>query len=144
MSHAVDVALALDEEMLGANGVTIASPFIPNTSLPPADLANELGGRCLIKYLRKGAHTRYSLTSGITHFPGIHYLTPTPICASQLIQVLNLPPYPTPRYALLLDPNKLTAHGPRRIRTGRGFEYLLLNGFNADAIMKPGWPVKVG
>lgn len=144
MSHAIDVALALDEEMLGVHGVAISSPFVADSALPVADLSLQLGGRCLIKYVRAADRNRYSVTSGITHFPGVHYLTPTPICGAELVATLNLPPFETPRFALLLDPLKLVANGPRKIRTGRGYEYVLLNGFGVDAIVKPGWPVKVG
>lgn len=145
MPHAARLAMTLDEEMLIRNGVTIVPPTTPDSKLPHCiDLADQLSGRSLIKYVRTDDRHRYSVLSSITHFPGVHYLTPTPLCREAVTGALNLPPFATPRYALVLDPTKLTAHGPRRIRGGSAIEYVLLNGFPADAIVPPGWPVEVG
>jgi hypothetical protein len=144
MNHSTDLALALDEEMLGRHGVVIAPPWTPDTALTPcSDLATQLGGRYLLKYVRRDDHRIYSAPSRTARFPGVHHVTPSVICRGDLVSALNLPPLNPPRYALLLDPARLDALGPRRIRGGRAVEYVLLHGFTLDAIVPPGWPVEV-
>ncbi len=145
MSHAVRLALTLDEEMLAAHGVVIADPWVPDKDLPPCpDLASQLGNRFLVKYVRREDRSRYSPPfSGITTYPGVHYVTPTAICRDELVAILNLPPLPAPRYALILDPARLDAVGPRRVRSGQALEYVLPNGFPSNAVVAPGWPVEV-
>lgn len=146
MPHSTRLALTLDEEMLGKHGTPVASPWTADADLPLAkSLVTDLGDRFLIKYIRHNDRTRYSAPfSGITHYPGVHYLSPTPLCRDELISALNLPaPLPPPRHALILDPAQLTAHGPRKIRSGQGVEYVLLSGFPATAIVPPGWPVEL-
>jgi hypothetical protein len=139
-----DLAVLLDEEMLRAKSVIVSDAGVPDASLPKCvDLADQVGGRHLIKYLREGDHRRYAGAPAGSYFGGIHYVTPTPLRRRELVRVLNLPTgLPAPRYALLLDPLHLDAWGPRRIRSGRGIEYLLLNGFSADAI-SGSWPIEV-
>ena len=144
MSHSVTLAVSLDAEMLGRHSVVIYPPWTHNSALPKCvDLAAEVGDRYLLKYVRTDDRTRYSKFSGISHFPGVHYLTPTAICRGELVAALNLPPLPAPRFALILDPAKLDAVGPRQVRGGKGVEYVLLNGFPVDAMVEPGWPVSV-
>ncbi len=145
VSHAVDLSITLDEEMLGRHGISVASPWTPDSLLPPCpDLARQVGDRFLLKYVRRDDRQRYSCFSGITHYSGVHYVTPTAICRQEVVAVLNLPaPLPAPAFALILDANLLEAQGPRRIRSGRGLEYVLPNGFPSKAIVAPGWPVTV-
>jgi hypothetical protein len=144
MPHSVNLAITLDEEMLGRHAVYVHPPWAPDSSLPLcADLEAQVGDRFLLKYVRSSDRNHYSVMSGVTYFSGVHYVTPTPICQGELTSVLNLPPMPAPRFALILDPSKLDARGPRRIRSGRGIEYVLANGFPRDAIVSPGWPVSV-
>jgi hypothetical protein len=144
MNHATDLSLALDEEMLGRHGVVIAPPWTPDTTLTPcADLAAQLGDRYLLKYVRRDDRTIYAAPSRTAWFSGVHHVTPSVICRGDLVSALNLPPLAPPRYALLLDPAKLEALGPRRIRGGRAVEYVLPNGFALDAIVPPGRPVEV-
>lgn len=145
MPHAVNLAINLDDEMLTIRGIKVHPFTTPDTALPHRpDLADELAGRFLIKYVREPDVQRYSIMSGVTHFPGVHFVTPTVLCAEVLQAALHLPPVrPFPKYALVLDPAKLEAYGPRRIRGGQGVEYLLLNGFSVDAIVPPGWPRKI-
>jgi hypothetical protein len=108
------------------------------------NLAAELGDRWLIKYVRHGDHARYSVLAGTPLFSGVHYVTPTPLAQAHVVSVLNLPSHlPAPRFALLLDPKKVEAWGPRRIRGGRGIEYILRAGFGAAAIVAPGWPIGI-
>lgn len=144
MAPGAQLAVTLDEEMLGAHGVLVHPPWTPDAALPIApNVITDLGDRFLVKYVRSADTHRYSIFSGITHFPGWHYLTPTPLARSQVVKTLNLPGHlPTPRFALLLDPRLLTAFGPRRIRSGSGIEYLV-NGFDAAAIVSPGWAVEI-
>src|SRR3712207_1853779 len=60
MPHATAFALNLDEEMLGRHGVAVAPPFTPDHALPVCvDLAGQLGGRYLIKYVRSGDHHQF-------------------------------------------------------------------------------------
>ena len=145
MNHAVQFALMLDEEMLGLHGVAISRPWVPDHALPiSANLASQLCGRYLIKYVRKRDRKRYSPPlSGIATYTGVHYVTTTAICPDALSPMLNLPPLSLPRYALILNPAQLTVHGPRWVRGGRAIEYVLLNGFSSDAVIPPGWPVEV-
>ncbi len=145
MSHAVRLALTLDEEMLAQRGVVVAEPWVADTDLPLCtNLVGQLGGRYLLKYVRKEDRSRYSPPfSGITTYPGVHYLTPTAICREELIGTLNLPPLPPPKFALILNPAYLQAHGPRRVRSGQAIEYVLKNGFLSNAVVSPGWPVEI-
>jgi hypothetical protein len=145
MSHAVTVAINLDKEMLGRHGVSIAPGWVANRDLPKCtDLVAELGGRHLIKYIRSDDLNKFSKLSRVKYFSGEHYLTPTVVCRPELPEVLALPPYKVPDYALFLDPAKLDAVGPRHVRGGSGIEYVLLDGFSVDAIVEPGWAVKIG
>ena len=144
MPHSVTLAITLDTEMLGRNGVVPSSPWVADVDLPLCtDLSVQLGGRFLLKYIRRADRSRYSILSGINNFPGVHFLTPTAICRDALVSTLCLPLLKVPSFALVLDPMKLEAHGPRFIRSGVGIEYVLLKGFPADAIVKPGWGIEV-
>ena len=147
MPHAAQLAARLDEEMLNLKGIYVFPTITAEAALPQCtNLVDQLGGRFLLKYLRSGDVGRYSVGSSISHFPGKHYLTPTALCTDTVVSALNLPTYlPTPEYALILDPAKLVAHGPRRVRGGGGaVEYLLLTGFDLDAIVEPKWPQEIG
>ena len=146
MPHAAQLAVSLDEEMLMRNGVDVFAANTGDNELPLCvDLADQIRGRFLIKYVRWKDHRRYSVNSGITHFRGKHYLTPTVLCTDTVVSTLNLPTHlPVPKYALILDPEKIVAHGPRKIRGGSGaVEYLVLNGFDTDAIVPPQWPREI-
>lgn len=135
----------LDEEMLQAHGVPVASALTPDVALPVSStLAEDLGGRLLVKYVRTADARRFSpALGGPTFHGGVHYVTPTALCREELLPVLALPPLATPNFALLLDPGQVAAAGPRRIRSGQGLEYVLLHGFPASAIVGTGWPVQL-
>ncbi|MEW1735862.1 hypothetical protein AB0346_07920 [Nocardia beijingensis] len=144
MTHATALAINADINMLQHHGVTVYPENIADSALPPCpDLAQDLGGRYLIKYIRQDSFNRLSAMSGITHFPGRHHVTPTVLCAADLGKALHLPPLPNPKYALLLNPAKVQAVGPRRILQGIGIEYILPNGFPVDAIIDPQWAVRI-
>ena len=86
-------AAILDINMLQRLGVAIASEGTVESDLPPVlDCARELGGRLLIKYIRADAERHYSRFSGVTEFPGPHWLTPTPLNSEEVESALNLPP----------------------------------------------------
>jgi hypothetical protein len=129
--------------MLLAAGVSIASENTPDDQVPFAtNLAAQLSGRYLIKYVRQTDLSRYSSLSGLTYFPGPHFVTPTAIAAPDLPAALNLPPLPSPSGALLLQPSILTlVRGPRRIAAGIGVEYILDQGFSLAAVVQPQWAV---
>jgi hypothetical protein len=145
MPHATQLAITLDEEMLIRNGVDVLPPNTHNDDLPVAvDVSEQIGGRFLMKYLRSGDHKRFSVISKKTYFDGPHWLTPTPLCTANLVGALALPTdLETPSYALILDPKKIVAYGPRRVRGGRAVEYLVKDGFALDAIVEPRWPREI-
>jgi hypothetical protein len=127
--------------MLIQNGATIFPSRTPDSLLPSCtDLVSQLGRRYLIKYVRKPDRYRYSVLSKVSHFSGVHYLTPTALCPDTIEAALRLPPFKIPQYALILDPSRLSACGPREIRGGKAVEYVLPNGYGVDAIVPPGWP----
>ena len=146
MPHATQLAVTLDEEMFMRNGVYVFPPDTDVDDLPEVvDLKDQMRGRLLLKYLRSGTHRRYSINSKIKHFRGQHWLTPTPLCTAAVVKTLALPTdLDTPSYALLLDPERIVAYGPRRIRGGSGaIEYLIKHGFDVDAIVDPPWPREI-
>ncbi len=145
MPHATQLAITLDEEMLMRNGVHVFPPNTKDDDLPQAvDIRAQIGGRFLMKYLRSGDRARFSVISKAKHFDGLHWVTPTPLCTANVVEALALPTsLPAPSYALILDPDKVVAYGPRRIRGGRAVEYLLKNGFPLDAIVEPQWPREI-
>jgi len=135
------LAAHLDISMLLAKGLQIASEGVPDDQVPYAkNLTAELCSRHLIKYVRQADLSHYSALSGITFFPGRHFVTPMAVAAADLQSALALPPLPTPSGALLLNPAKLTlVRGPRRIAAGIGVEYIIDEGFTLDAIVIPQW-----
>jgi hypothetical protein len=145
MSHATQLAITLDEEMLNRNGVNVSPPNTVDDDLPLAvNIRAQIGGRFLMKYLRSGDRARFSVISQTKYFGGLHWVTPTPLCTANVVEVLCLPTsLPAPSYALILDPDKVEAYGPRRIRGGRAVEYLLKKGFPLDAIVQPQWPREI-
>lgn len=141
MQSVTQLALHLDVTMLQARSVDIADESVPDNKLPLCNPAVQLGDRLLIKYLRPDEVETYSILSGISRFPGVHYVTPTPIAARDLMTVLALPPPQKRSWALLLRPGNLSSvRGPRRITGGVGIEYVLENGFSSVDLAEPPWP----
>ena len=138
------LACHLDLSMLHFRSTKIADEAVLDADLPYCDdLAQQLGGRLLIKYARQETVERLSVLSGGSHFPGRHFVTPTPVAARDLVSALALPPLRKPRWALLLMPSLLSSvRGPRRIAGGIGIEYFLEDGFPVDAIVAPGWALE--
>lgn len=101
------------------------------------EVAHELGGRYLLRYLlpqQVGLFIQGSIAK--------HYVTPTPYAPEETIAYLALPhptqPHP---YVLVLDPAQIVhIWGPQWIRGGMGIQYILPNGFPQEAIVVPGTP----
>jgi hypothetical protein len=139
---AVQLATTLDQEMIEGAGTPIASALTPTTALPTRagrDVARELGGRFLVRYMLDRQVGRFA--SGSTD---LHYVTPTPLSVDDVRSVLALPAATEPRrYAMLIDPSKVPEiKGPRWVRAGTGLEYLLPTGFPASAILL-GWEIAI-
>jgi hypothetical protein len=136
------IATYLDEMMLRGSGVDIAQSYEDDSDLPlknGTDVARELGGRYLLRYLSKSQIGRY--TKGSTDR---HWVTPTPYSSQDCITWLNLPaPHKRREYVLLLNPMHIPSiAGPRWIAGGFGIEYVLPQGFPANALVfRWEWPV---
>jgi hypothetical protein len=98
-------------------------------------VAGELGGRMLLRYVTE------------QHPPPASeaWLTPTPLGARGAGPILHLPVQVTARHwVLVIDPARVDAiKGPRRVIMGQGIEYYLPNGYGADAVLEPGYGVRV-
>lgn len=125
--------------MLDQEQIEKSSPIQPRVvdvegmpDRPGSDVADELGGRMLVRYLTPAQVSDF--LSGSTRE---HWVTPTPVSADHSCGWLALPS-PTIRreYAIVLDPAKIgSIRGPAWIRLGEGIEYYLPEGFPADAIL---------
>jgi len=106
-----------------------------------AKVAGELGNRFLVRYLRATQLNEFRRGS----IGRKHWVTPTAYEPDETIPWLALSPtLLAPSYALLLDPNKIPIiKGPRYVRMGAGIEYVLPNGFPANAIAGLPWEVNV-
>ncbi len=136
------LATNLDVQMLVFQGVTVFSSSVPDSGLPVktgTEVARELAGRPLLRYLRKEDANRY-----LRGDENRQCVTPTPYSADDVIGFLNLPDPATERtHFLLLQPEKiLEILGPRYICWGQGIEYILPHGFNSDALVNP-WAVEM-
>lgn len=137
------LATVLDQEMLESHsGATIASRLTPEADLTPrngSDVATELGGRYLIRYVMP--HQVGDYRNGSTDR---HYVTPTPYPSDESISWLYLPrPMLIRTHALLVNPERVNVIlGPRWIRIGKGIEYILPEGFPQDAIVM-GWEIQI-
>lgn len=137
------LATVLDQEMLEAvRRVRIASRVAPDDSLPirlGRDIAIELGGRYLLRYMFPHQVGQYALGSQDRHF-----VTPTAYSPEDAVSWLYLPK-PTGKrpFVMLLDPAKVPyAQGPRWVRLGNGIEYILPRGFPGEAV-GAGWELEV-
>jgi hypothetical protein len=130
------LATYLDHQMLHRRGTVIAASSTPDTMLPfktGAAVADELGGRLLIRYLRRSEVSQYLYGNTARHF-----VTPTPYSSADCTGFLALPE-PTVRrgHVLLLDPAKINEIlGPRWVEAGQGIEYLLPHGFTQEALAR--------
>ena len=131
----------LDEAMLALRPAIVYPSHTPLTSMPSrpgADIAAELGGRYLLRYLIRKQYRQF--TTGST---SLQFVTPTPYSPTEVISWLALPTTTRREFALFLDAKHLSdVRGPRRVLLGGGLEYILASGFPTAAIVV-GWPVPV-
>lgn len=127
--------------MLISKAVNVFPPHISISAMPVRSglaVSAELGERCLLRYLLPHQYNLFTMGSA-----SLHYTTPTPYSATETISWLALPNPASRDYVLFLDPTKiLDICGPRRVRLGKGIEYILPNGFPGSAVLL-GWPVRV-
>ena len=137
------LATVLDQEMLEVvRYVRIASRVTPDAALlfkSGGDIALELGGRYLLRYMMPHQVGQYAMGSKDRHF-----VTPTAYSPEDAISWLYLPK-PTGKrpFVMLLNPAKIPiVQGPRWVRLGNGIEYLLPQGFPREAVVV-GWELEV-
>lgn len=128
------LAKVLDQEMIERSGTTIASAVTSDADLAVrrgADVAAELGGRLLVRYMLRRQLGLFSGGSTDRHF-----VTPTPLSPVALRSFLALPSVTdSRRFAMLIDPAAVDLiQGPRWVRGGDGIEYLLPHGFPSRAL----------
>jgi len=135
------IATRLDEEMLAHRPAIVYPSHTPFSSMPSRtgpDIAVELGGRYLLRYLLRKQYRQFTTGSASPHF-----VTPTPYSPTEVISWLALPTPVRREFVLFLDAMHLSdVRGPRRVLLGGGLEYLLASGFPANAVVV-GWPVPV-
>lgn len=125
------IATTLDQEQIELTG-TIAPRSGDVEALPDRsglEVANELGGRLLARYLTASQVTAF----GAGSTDRAHWVTPTAISPDEVISWLALfGPHVARQHVLLLDPAKFDViRGPSWIRLGQGLEYYLPSGFPA-------------
>jgi hypothetical protein len=136
------LAKTLDQLALETRGVVIAPAMTPDSALPVrrgSDVAVELGGRLLVRYM-----LRRQLGSFAGGSVSKHYVTPTPLSSDGLGSFLALPSVTERReFVMLIDPKAVPeVLGPRWVLAGEGIEYLLPNGFPPHALALP-WEIEV-
>lgn len=123
------------EERVAERGDRIASGFTGQDALPSRsgdELAGELGGRLLLRYVRE--HEIEEAGNGTARAV---WVTPTPYGPSDAVDVLALPRGWEPRdYLVLIRPERVReARGPRWVLGGGGIEYLLPFGYPSSAVV---------
>jgi hypothetical protein len=137
------LAKILDQEMIERNGGSIAPATTLDRDLPPRPgmaIADEIGGRLLIRYM-----LRRQLGMFLKGSTDRHFVTPTPLSPGAVRPFLALPAVAEPRpYAMLVDPAAIgIIQGPRWVRGGDGIEYLLPDGFPEQALVLPSGEIEV-
>jgi hypothetical protein len=132
------IATLLDQEQIERQSAIAPRPQAVE-ALPDRtgqEVAKELGGRLLMRYLVPSQTTEFK--DGSTNRE--HWVTPTAISPEHVVSWLALfAPRVKREHALLLDPAKIeTVRGPAWIRFGQGIEYYLPKGFAKDAIVDVG------
>src|SRR5689334_5187045 len=121
--RATDLDWAMIVRNRGGDAAAIAPRGTPDAALAEragAEVARELGGRYLVKYLPRTRLHDYQNGS-----PGTEYATPTMYTPSEAPVYLNLPYVEDSRlWALFLDPGIIdVVLGPRWVELGQGIEY---------------------
>jgi hypothetical protein len=141
MSTSSRIATWLDYDMLTANGAVILPELVatsaPLPQRPGAEVARELGGRKLLRYLTDAQLGRFR--DGTTRQT---FVTPTPYTPEEASHWLVLPdPWIPRRHILILDPARIPwIQGAVWVAATNGLQYILPQGFPADAIIVPGAP----
>ena len=130
------LATSLDELMLNGK---IAAKGTPDVALPIRtgdEVADELGGRMLLRYVCEPDETSKSTLT---------FVCPTPYSPEEALGYLALPSLRTPRkWVVVLNPRRIpNIQGPRWCAMGQGIEYLLPDGYTTAAIANPGWAIEV-
>lgn len=137
------LATTLDKQMLLTRAVQIAAEDVPDHALPlkpGADVAEELGGRFLLRYVLPKDFGRNQHGMAVKT-----YTTVTAYRPADAVPYLNLPPSTFERsHVLLLDPAKIEQiRGPRIVLHGKGgLEYILPDGYPAEAV-SGGWELQI-
>jgi hypothetical protein len=122
-------------------GATLQAPLMPGDPPLPArtgaEVAAELGGRKLLHYM-----TRYNVGRYQSGRSDPCYATLTAYSPEEATRWLVLPSSHIPRtHVLILDPAEIPLiQGPMWVAPLRGIQYILVNGFPAEAIIVPGAP----
>jgi hypothetical protein len=148
---AVELAVTLDYEQLLNAGAEIHPSNMSDADLPARkgpDIAKELGGRWLVRYLTAKQQQRMAQEPYLQYSGEPDqkiYVTPTPLPPRLAIRVLALPNAAVPRtFRVLIDPSKVRlVLGPRWVRGGTGIEYVLPRGYGPSALVAPRWPLPV-
>src|SRR5580658_8680621 len=108
------IATRLDEEMLAHRPAFVHpshTPFSAMPSRPGRDIAVELGGRYLLRYLLRKQYRQFTTGSSSPRF-----VTPTPYSPTEVISWLALPTPARREFVLFLDAVRLSdVRGPRRV-----------------------------
>jgi hypothetical protein len=131
----------MDEEHLLSRGAVIWRASRAVGDRPPirtgAEIADELAPRKLLRYLLPDQLGMFRSGSNVETFT-----TPTPYTPEEANAYLVLPRPVEPRpFALVLEPALIPRiQGPLQVAGGRGIQYILPDGFPAEAIIVPGSP----
>ncbi len=135
------LATWLDERFLATRGVPVLPPLSLSAAMylarSGADVANELQGRLLLKYLRRRDLGRLNEGSSYESWAAI-----TPYCSEDIAGWLQLPFKRDPRrHVLLIDPARVPlVAGSYWMAGGCGIQYYLPAGFPGEAVVVPGAP----
>lgn len=136
MSTCSRLTTTLDGQMLQGK---ISGEWVTDTSLKEktgGEVSEELGGRYLLRYLRDDQKGSFFAGESRPQF-----LTPSPYAPEEAsIWLALFFPWIVRRYVILVDPKQVgrPIRGPRAIFGGFGVEYLMPEGFPAEAVVHPG------
>lgn len=138
MSSSAWLATQMDARMLDKQ---VASAGTPIEHLPVrsgVDVARELANRPLLRYVDYELVHEAGRTAPT-------FVCPTPYASTDQVEYLALPrPDLTREFVILIDAAKVTkVIGPRWCDLGSGIEYVLPDGYPEQAMMAPGWAVKI-
>jgi hypothetical protein len=139
----LDQSMLEQEDLLNKRG-PIAHRLTPDSELPERpgqEVADELGGRFLLRYMLP--HQVDQVHGGSNH---LTYTTPTAYRSEDVVEYLRLPrPQAQRPFVSLLNPALISKiSGPRWIAGGIGIEYLLPQGYPQEALVPPSYPMQIG